>query len=53
MASSKPPMPNYVFVIIRLRMSKNANGLDGSFMCHYGENGDAFTIGGLVDPMRL
>ena len=39
---------NHVYVIIRLKMSENMNGLPGSLICHYGETDDAFLIGGVV-----
>jgi hypothetical protein len=48
MAYYVPHMPNYAFVIIRLKISRNANDLSGSLMYHYGENDDALPIGGLV-----
>ncbi len=48
MASSMQPMPNYVYLIIRLNMSDTANSAPGGFLCHYGENDDVFHTGGLV-----
>ena len=41
---------NHVYVIIRLKMSENINGLAGSLFCHYGETDGAFLIGGWVEP---
>ena len=41
---------NYIYVIIKLKMSKSINGIAGSLFCHYGETDDAFLIGGLVEP---
>ena len=41
---------NHVYVIIRFKMSENVNRLSGSLFCHYGETGDAFLIGGAVEP---
>jgi len=40
---------NHVYVIIRLKMSENINGLSGSLLCHYGETDDAFLICGAVE----
>ena len=48
--TSSTSHPNYVYVIIRLKMSKSINGITGSLFCHYGETDDAFLIGGLVEP---
>ena len=42
--------PNYVYVIIGLKMSKSINGIVGSLFYDYGETDDAFLIGGLVEP---
>ncbi len=42
-------MPNYVYVISRLKMSESSNYIFGGLMCHYGENNDVFPIGGLVE----
>ena len=39
---------NYVYIMIRLKMSENLNGIVVSLRCHYGETDDAFLIGGLV-----
>ena len=39
-----------MYVIIRLKLSENVNGLACSLFCHYGETNDAFLIGGLVEP---
>jgi hypothetical protein len=41
---------DYVYVIIRLKMSGIINGTAGSLFCHYGETDNAFLIGGLVEP---
>ena len=46
-----PPIPNYVYVPIRLKRSNTINGIvQGSLLCHYGETNDAFLVGGLVQP---
>ena len=51
MASPVPPVPNYAYVVIRLKMAENINGLVGStLLWHYGETHDVFPIGGLVQP---
>ena len=51
MASSVPLVPNYVYVVIRLKMAENINSIIGSpLLCHYGETHDAFPIGGLTQP---
>ncbi len=43
-------MSNYVFVIIRLKMSQNINALSGGLLCHHGITDDVYPIGGLVEP---
>ncbi len=43
-------MPNYVFVIIRLKMSQNINALSGGLPRHHGITDDVYPIGGLVEP---
>jgi hypothetical protein len=43
-------MPNYVFVIIRLKMSQSTNALSGGLVCHHGDSDDVYPIGGLVEP---
>ena len=49
MASSVPMVPNYVYVVIRLKMTEIVNSLVGSTLyCHYGETNDIYPIGGLV-----
>ena len=40
----------HVYVIIRLKISENINGLAGSLFYHYSESDDAFLIGGVVEP---
>ncbi len=51
MASTVPLVPNYVYDVIRLEMAENIYNLVGStFLCHYCETQDVFTIGGLVQP---
>ncbi len=51
MASTVPLVPNYVYVVIRLKMAESINSLVGStVLCHYGETQDVFPIGGLVQP---
>jgi hypothetical protein len=49
MASIVPSIPNYVFVIIRLKMSQSTNALYGGLLCHHGISDDAYPIGGLVE----
>ena len=48
--TSSTSQSNYVYVIVRLKMSESINGIAGSLFRHYGENDDAFLIGGLVEP---
>ena len=48
--TSLKSQPNHVYVIIRLKMSENINGLVGSMFGHYGEIDDVFLIGGSVEP---
>jgi hypothetical protein len=48
----KGAMPNHVYVIFRLKMSENVNGISGSLFCHYRETDDIFLIGGPVEQMR-
>ncbi len=48
--NSSTSQSNYVYVIIRLKMSESINRIAGSLFCHYGETDDAFLIGGLVEP---
>ncbi len=51
MASSVPFVPNYVYVVFRLKMAESVNSLVGTtLLCHYGETNDIFSIGGLVQP---
>ena len=51
MAYSVPLVPNYVYVVIRLKMAENINSLVGSALfCHCGETHNVFPIGGLVQP---
>ena len=51
MESSIPPVPSYVYVVIRLKMTENVNNLvSTTILCHYGETNDIFPIGGLVQP---
>ncbi len=52
MASLVPHMPNYVHVIMRLKMLEIINGISDSLMCHYVENVEAFPIGSLVEPYK-
>jgi len=49
-ASSLPPMPNYVYVIVRLKISENANSIPSGLLCRYGEYDHVCPIGGLVKP---
>jgi hypothetical protein len=54
MVSSVPPVPNYVYVVIRLKMSKSVNNLVGTtLLCHYGETDDLFPIGGWFSEAKL
>jgi len=49
MASSVLLVPNYVYVVIRIKITDNINSLVGSTShCHYGETHDVFPIVGLV-----
>ena len=48
--TSSPLQSNHVYVIIRLKMSENINGLAGTMFCHYGESDDVFLIDGSVEP---
>ncbi len=50
MATTVPSMPNYVFVIIRLKMSQSTNALSSGLVCHHGISDDIYPIGGLVEP---
>ena len=47
--ASSTSQSQYVYVIIRLKLSESINGIAGSLFCHYGETDDAFLIGGLID----
>ena len=40
--TSSTSQSNYVYIIIRLKMSESINGIVGSLFCHYGETDDAF-----------
>ena len=46
------PVPNYVHVVIRLKMANRAvkSLVSTTLLCHYGETNDIFPIGGLVQP---
>ncbi len=44
MASSVPQIPSYVYVIIRLKMSENANGRYSNLICRHGENDNVFLL---------
>ena len=51
MESSVPSIPNYVYVLIRLKMSCKIDGIvQDTLLCHYGETNDAFLVGDLVQP---
>jgi hypothetical protein len=51
MASSEPVVPNYVYVVIRLKMAERINSrVSSTLLCYYGEKNDVFPIGGLVQP---
>ena len=46
---SVPPISNYVYVLIHLKMSDKINNIvHGTLLCPYGETNDAFLVGGLV-----
>ena len=48
--TSSTSQSNHVYVVIRIKMSENINGLTGNMFCHYGETDDVFLIGGWVEP---
>ena len=51
MASSVPPVNNYVYIVIRLKMVERVNSLvRTTLLCHYGETNDIFPSGGMVQP---
>jgi hypothetical protein len=51
MGSSVLLVPNYVYIVIRLKMAVSVNSLVGeTLLCHYEETNDVFPIGGLVQP---
>ncbi len=50
MSSPVPPIPNYVYVAMRLKMSENVNSIACSLFCHDEATNDVFLIGGLVQP---
>jgi hypothetical protein len=51
MASLVPPIPNYVYGVIRLKMAESVYSLVGTtLLCHYVETNDIFPIGGPVQP---
>ena len=51
MVSSVPPVPTYIYVVIRLKMAESFNIRVGTtLLCHYGETNDIIPIGGLVQP---
>jgi len=50
--TSSTSQSNYVYVIIRLKMSESFNGIAGSLFCHYSETDDLFLIGGLVESNK-
>ena len=50
---SVPSIPNYFYVLIRLKMSDKVNGVvNGILLCHYGETNYACLVGGLVQPSK-
>ena len=50
-SSSVPPVPNYVYVVIQLKMAGSVNSFVGtSLLYQYGETNDFFLVGGLVHP---
>ena len=49
MTSSVPLVPNYVYVVTRLKMAESVNSRVGTnLLCHYKETNVIFPIGGLV-----
>ena len=51
MASSVPLVSDYVYGVIRLKMTKSVNSLVGTILfCHYGETNNLFPICGIVQP---
>ena len=51
MASSVPLVPNYVYVLIGLKMAESINSRVGTtLLCHYGETNNVVPICGLVQP---
>ena len=50
--TSSTSQSNHAYVIIRLKISENVNGLTGSMFCHYDETDDVFLIGGSVEPNK-
>ncbi len=49
MSSSVPPVPNYVYVMIRFNMAESVNSLVGkTLLYYYMETNDVFPIVGLV-----
>ena len=50
MATTTSSTPNYVYVIIRLKMSHSTNAFSGGLLCHHGVSDDVYPIGGLVEP---
>jgi hypothetical protein len=53
MASMVPPLPDYGYNVVRLKMAGTINSIvSNSLCCHYGEIGDVFLIGGVVQPFE-
>jgi hypothetical protein len=51
MASAVPPVPNYVYILIRLKTLDTVNSLVAdTLICYYGNTNDASLVGGLVKP---
>jgi hypothetical protein len=51
MASTIPLVPEYVYVIVRLKMSVEDHSCTPAVMvCHYGDTKDVLRVGGLVLP---
>ena len=49
MASTVPPVPNHVYILIRMKTLDTFNSLvSGTLICHYGGTNEAFLVGGLV-----
>ncbi len=51
MESTAPPIPNYAYVLISLKMSYKIYGIvRGTLLCHYWDINDVVLVGDLVQP---